>query len=110
MFLYSYYCCVLLGETLNTNDVELLERERISLDLDLCTVVLKDAVDSVTLRNEEIYFLIKACVENGVTSHNYNKIKVKVKDVAVLVHDSSTESTLKERTCSDGESKKKISR
>ena len=39
-------------------------------------------------------------------SHNCNKSKVKVKESAILVHNYSTESTLKERNWSDDESEK----
>ena len=42
---------MLLGETLNTNDVGLSERERIDLGLHLRAVVMSDVVDNTTLRN-----------------------------------------------------------
>ena len=87
---------MILGETLNTNDVESLERERMALGLDLCTVVTSDVVYKIILRNKTGSLLVKLFVEHGVTSHHCNKSKVKVKEVAIAVHDYSTEVTLKE--------------
>ena len=66
------------------------------MDLILRAVAMSDVVDNIVLRNETRSLFTKAYVEYGATSHNYNKSKVKVKKVAIAVHNSSTENTLKE--------------
>ena len=103
MFLHSYSCYMLIGETLNENDVELSERERMSLGLDLRAVVTSDTVDNFTLRNETRSILTKSCIEYGIIYHNHNKSKVKVKETAIAEHNSSTDNPLKERGSSDDE-------
>ena len=51
MFLHTHACHMLLGETLNSNDVELSERERMDLGLSLCAFLMSAVVENVTLRN-----------------------------------------------------------
>ena len=64
---------MLLGETLNANDMELSERKRMVLGLDLRTLAMSDAVDNIKLRNEIQSLLTKACVDCGAASHNYKQ-------------------------------------
>ena len=87
---------MLLGKTLNVNDVELLERERIALGLGPREIMTSDVVDNVTISNERRSLLIKSCVEHGLVSHNCNESKAKVKEDPIAVHNSLTENTLKE--------------
>ena len=51
IFLCSYSCCVLLRKVLSANDVDLSERERMTLVLGLRTVVMS-TVENDTLKSE----------------------------------------------------------
>ena len=70
---------MLLGKTLNGNDVKKLSRERMALGLDMCVVVMSGVVDSSSLRNETKSLLREACAEHSTISHNKNQRKAKEK-------------------------------
>ena len=97
---------MLLGEMLNVNDVELLKCERMYLGMDLRAVVMSDVINNVTLSNETRSILIKSHVEHGTSSHNWNKIKVEAKEVAIAVNCYLIDRHLKELSWSDHESNK----
>ena len=50
---------MLLGETLNANDVKLSESERIALGLEPRAALMSDVVENATLKNKTRFFLKK---------------------------------------------------
>ena len=66
---------------------------------------MSDVVDNITLKNKRMSFK-KSHVEHGTSSHNWNKIKVEAKEVAIAVNFYLIDRTLKELSWSDHESNK----
>ena len=48
-------------------------------------------VNNNSLRNETTYFLREVCIECVATSHNCNKINLKVKELVIVAQKSSME-------------------
>ena len=61
------------------------------LVLDLRTVGMSHVVNNNSLRNETKHILREACVDHGVTLHDHNQRKLKAKEVAISVQNSSME-------------------
>ena len=70
---------MLPGALLNGDDVEVSNRKRIALGLDLRTVVMNDVVDNYSLMNETKTLLCEEYVEYCVITQKYNQRKVKDK-------------------------------
>ena len=82
---------MLLDETLNGNDVEVSNHERMALSLDLRAVGMSDVVNNNSLRNETKYLSWEVCVDHGATLHHCYQSKLKEKEVVISMQKSSTE-------------------